>query len=313
MPKKSLGSRLWHQRYLLLMSLPFVVWVIAFAYLPLFGWVMAFQNFKLGRESLLQTFFTAPWVGLEHFELLWEELTNRGRFYFAFRNTLVMGILTITIGFIMPIIFAVFLNELRSLRFKRITQTVSYLPHFVSWVVVAGMVYEMLASSGPVNDLLINLGLADRRVAFMGQPQMFWGIFITTDIWKNLGWNAIIFLAAISGVDPGLYESAVIDGAGRFRKIWNITIPCIMPVIVVILIMNVGWVISVGFERQMLLGNAQVMETADVIDWYSLRLGIGRMRFSFATAIGMARSIVSIILVLGANAVARKFGDSSIM
>jgi len=192
-------------------------------------------------------------------------------------------------------------------------QTVSYLPHFISWVVAAGMISQMLASTGPVNDLLISLGILKTRVVFLGEGQLFWGLVTVSDLWKETGWNAIIFLAAIAGVDPGLYEAARIDGAGRFRSIWHITLPGIMDVIIVILIMNIGWFISIGFEKQLLLGSDQVRSYSEVIDLYVLRFGIGLGRYSFGTAVGIFRSVVSLILVFSSNLLARRLGRGSII
>ncbi|MDR1669806.1 MAG: ABC transporter permease subunit [Oscillospiraceae bacterium] len=307
-----LSERLFKQRFLLIMSLPFFVWVLLFCYLPLLGWSMAFQDFKL-KGDVLQSYFSAPFVGLKHFEALWEDLTTQGRFFLALRNTLAMSLLLLAFGFVSPIIFALMLNELRAKRFKRITQTISYLPHFISWVVAAGMISVMLSTEGPINDLLVGLGLAEKRVPFLADQNLFWGIMTVSEIWKELGWNAIIFLAAITSVDQGLYESAEIDGAGRLRKIWYVTLPCIMPVITVILIMDIGWLISVGFEKQMLLGNDMTRNTSEVLDVYALKYGIGQSRYSFGTAIGMFKSVVSVVMVLIANALAKKTGDTSIL
>lgn len=301
-------ERLFRQRYLMLMSLPFVIWCLAFNYLPMFGWIMAFQDFKLKR-SLAESFFGAEWVGLLHFK----ELFADERFYTSLRNTLGMSLLGITIGFVVPIVFAILINELRDGFFKRSVQTISYLPHFISWVVAAGMISQMLSANGPVNDLLVSLGLLKQPVPFLGEGKLFWGIITVSDIWKEVGWNAIIFLAAITGVDTALYEAAEVDGAGRFRKIWHVTLPSIMNVIIVILIMNIGWLVNVGFERQMLLGSPQIREWAEVLDVYVLRFGIGMGRYSYGTAIGIFRSLVSIVLLFGANHVAKRMGRGGVV
>ncbi|MDR2888599.1 MAG: ABC transporter permease subunit, partial [Lachnospiraceae bacterium] len=219
----------------------------------------------------------------------------------------------ITIGFVIPILFAILINELRNGIFKRSVQTISYLPHFISWVVAAGMISQMLATNGPVNDLLLALGLMDKPIPFLGEGEMFWGIITASDIWKEVGWNAIIFLAAITGVDTALYEAADVDGAGRFQKIWHITLPSIMNVIIVILIMNIGWLVNVGFERQMLLGSPQIREWAEVLDVYVLRFGIGMGRYSYGTAIGIFRSLVSIFLLFSANYTAKRMGRGGVV
>lgn len=306
--KKTFFQKLTQQKFLLCMSLPFVVWLFIFAYLPLFGWVMAFQEFKLKR-SLAESFFTAEWVGLTHFK----EMFQDDRFFLAIRNTLGMSLLGITIGFVIPILFAILINELKDGLFKKTVQTVSYLPHFISWVVAAGMISQMLASSGPINEFLIALGIIDKGIPFLGKGKLFWGIITAADIWKEVGWNAIIFLAAITGIDPGLYEAAGIDGAGRFRKIWHITLPSISGVIVVILVMNIGWLMNVGFERQFLLGNDMIREYAEVIDLYVLRFGIGMGRYSYGTAVGIFRSAISVFLLLLANTFAKRVGKGSVI
>lgn len=308
----SLHKKLWRQRHLLMMSVPFIIWAIAFQYLPLAGWTMAFQDFKL-KASLANSFFGAPFVGLKHFQLLWQDFLSRGRFYLALRNTLAMSLLSLTIGFAMPILFALMINELRGRLFKRVVQTVSYLPHFISWVVAAGMISAMLSSEGPINNVLLSMGLTHSRTAFLAVPEYFWGIVTASDIWKEIGWNAIIFLAAITSVDQALYESAEIDGANRFQKMLRITLPCIMPVIVVILIMNIGWIISIGFEKQYLLGSDLVRSYSEVLDIYVLKYGIGQSRYSFGTAIGIFKSVVSIALLMLANWFAKRAGQEGVL
>ncbi len=308
----SLPRKLWRQRYLLMMTVPFIIWAIAFQYLPLLGWTMAFQDFKL-KANIIESFTKAPFVGLKHFQQLWFEFSSQGRFYLALRNTLAMSLLSLTIGFVMPILFALFINELRKPMFKRVVQTVSYLPHFISWVVAAGMISTMLSSEGPVNNLLMSLGLTETRTPFLAIPYYFWGIITAADIWKEMGWNAIIFLAAITSIDPTLYESASIDGANRFHKMRYITLPSIMPVIIVILVMNIGWIVSIGFEKQFLLGSDLVRSYAEVLDTYVLNYGIGQGRYSFATAIGLFKSVVSIVLLLLANWLARRAGQDSVL
>lgn len=309
--KSPLLQQIIKQKYLLAMSIPFVVWCIAFMYLPLFGWIMAFQNFRIrGRSGVtFLSFFQQEWVGLANFQ----ELFADARFYTALRNTLGMSFLGITIGFVVPIVFALMLNEVRGVAFKKVVQTVSYMPHFISWVVAAGMITQMLAVNGPINDALMNLGLIESRIPFLATGNMFWGIITTSEIWKSTGWNAIIFLAAIVGVDRSLYEAADVDGAGRFKKIWHITLPSISGVIIVILIMNIGWLMNVGFERQLLLGSPQIQQWSEVLDVYIINFGIGSGRFSYGTAIGIFRSLVSLILLFGANAFAKKMGRRGVV
>jgi putative aldouronate transport system permease protein len=286
------------------MSLPFVIWVIVFKYLPLVGWAMAFQDYKPGKG-----FFNQTWVGLKHFK----ELFSEPQFYQSLQNTLAMSILGLIFGTIASIIFALLLNELRSIRFKRVVQTVSYLPHFISWVVAASIITSMLAPSGIINELLMNMHIINTPISFMSNPNLFWGIVTGSDIWKEVGWNAIIYLAAMTAIDPELYDAAKVDGAGRFRQIVNITIPSIKPTIIVLLILSIGNLVNIGFEKQMLLGNPIVADKSLVLDKYALDYGIGMFRYSFGTAIGIFKSVVSIILIFGANKIAKKAGEGSLI
>ncbi|MEH7494191.1 ABC transporter permease [Neobacillus niacini] len=303
--KKSFWKTFVQQKYLYLMSVPFVLLVIVFNYFPLWGWSMAFQNYKPALSL-----FQQEWVGFEHFI----ELFSDERFYRALRNTLGMSLLGLTVGFVMPIIFAVLLNEVRLSVFKRTVQTITYLPHFVSWVVVAGIVTKMLSTDGGViNEMLVSLGILDKPVQFMAEGTYFWGIVVASDIWKEMGWNAIIFLAAISGIDSQLYEAAKVDGAGRLRQIWHVTLPGIRPTILVLLILNIGHLTSIGFEKQMLLGNNLVVDYAEVLDLYALNYGTGLGRFSYGTAIGIFNSVISIILLFVANGIFKKYSNSSVM
>lgn len=294
-----------NQKILYAMSLPFVAWVFVFNYLPVWGWTMAFQNYIPGKA-----FWEQEWVGLAHFIQLFQD----ERFFLVMRNTLAMSFLGLTFGFTIPIIFAILLNEVRSSLFKRVTQTVTYLPHFVSWVVVAGIVTKMLSTDGGViNDILVGLGILDQPYQFMADGRLFWGIVTISDIWKEMGWNAIIFLAAIAGLDPQLYEAAKVDGATRFRQIWHITLPGIRPTILIVLILNIGHLIQIGFEKQMLLGNPLVLEYSEVLELYALNYGIGLGQFSYGTAIGIFNSVVSITLLLLANGIFKRYSNQSVM
>jgi len=302
---KGFWRTLANQKILYMMSIPFVVLVFIFNYLPIWGWTMAFQNYKPGRSFLEQ-----EWVGFDHFIALFQD----ERFYLVFRNTLGMSFLGLLFGFTLPILFAVLLNEVRLSFFKRTVQTVTYLPHFVSWVVVAGIVTKMLSTDGGiVNDLLMWLGIIDQPIQFMAKGTWFWGIVTAADIWKEMGWNAIIFLAAIAGVDPQLYEAARVDGASRFRQIWHITLTGIRPTILVVLILNIGHLISIGFEKQLLLGNSLVIDYSEVLELYALNYGIGLGRFSYGTAMGIFNSVISITLLLLANGIFKRYSNQSVM
>jgi putative aldouronate transport system permease protein len=308
-PPKKRGRGAWktlvQQKYLYLMSLPFIIWLFVFNYLPVWGWTMAFQNYKPAKS-----FSDQKWVGLENFVDLFQD----ERFYLVLRNTLAMSIMGIIAGFIIPIAFAVFLNELRGKYFKRTVQTVSYLPHFVSWVVVGGIITKMLSiEGGIVNEILVGLNIISEPIQFMAKGEWFWGIVTASDVWKETGWNAIIYLAAIAGVDKELYEAARVDGAGRFRQIWNITLPGIRTTISVLLIMSIGNLIGIGFEKQFQLSNSLVTDYSEVLDLYALNYGINISRFSYGTAISIFTSVISIFLLLTANGIMKKLTKESIM
>lgn len=292
------------QKFLMFMSLPFVIWIIIFKYVPLAGWTMAFQDYKPGKSFLDQT-----WVGLKHFKVLF----NEPQFYQSLENTLAMGGLGLVFGTIFAIGFALLLNELKNIKFKKGIQTISYLPHFISWVVAASIITSMLAPSGIVNELLMKAHLISDPINFMSDPNLFWGIVTTSDVWKEMGWNAIIYLAAITAIDPELYDAAKVDGAGRIRQIISITLPCIKPTIIVLLIISIGNLLNIGFEKQMQLGNKIVEDKSLVIDKYALDYGIGMFRYSFGTAIGIFRSVVSIILLFSANKIAKRAGEGSLI
>jgi len=282
------------------MILPFVIWLVIFRYLPLWGWITAFQNYKPGVPL-----FQQQWVGLKYFK----EMFSDPEFYLVMRNTLAMSLLGLIFGFPLPIFLALLINEIRNESFKRTVQTISYLPHFVSWVIVASIVHAMLAPDGVINYLLMQMGLIKEPVLFLGKPEYFWWIVVFSDLWKELGWNTIIYLAAIADVNPALYEAAEIDGAGRFKKMRYITLPCIMPVVTVILILSIGNIINIGYERQFLLRTPAVREVSEVIDLYALDYGIRAGRFSFGTAASMFKSVVSLILVFSANRLSKRVSD----
>lgn len=303
--QSSVWKRALQQRYLYLMSLPFVIWVIVFAYVPVWGWITAFQNYKPKNSFLDQ-----KWVGLDNFV----ELFGDERFYLVLRNTLAMSSMGLIVGFTIPVIFALLLNEMKGQFFKRSIQTISYLPHFVSWVVVAGLVSKMLSTDGgAVNQLLMSLHLIDEPIQFMAKGEWFWGIVTLSDLWKELGWNSIIFLAAMAGIDPELYEASTVDGAGRFRKMWHITLPGIRTTFMVLFILSIGHLIGIGFEKQMLLGNPLVTDYSEVLDLYALKYGIQMSRYSYGTAIGIFNSVVSILLVLIANGIYKRVTKETII
>ena len=286
---------------LLVWSAVFFLYGLLFNYIPLAGWVMAFQNYK-PKTGL----FHSKWIGLDKFKFLFSDPT----FIRDIRNTLAMGILNITCSFVMAILFAILLNELKSKGGKRVVQTISYLPHFLSWIIVTGILHDALSASGIVNELLGNMGIG--TINFFAEPKYFWGIVAFANVWKETGWNAIIYLAAITSIDPNLYEAAKIDGAGRWGQIRHITLPSLRPTIMILLLMNIGWVLNAGFEVQYILGNGLVKRVAETIDIYTLTWGISQNDYSLGTAAGIFRSAVSIALILIANYVARKTGEDKL-
>ena len=286
---------------LLAWSLVFFAYGILFNYIPLVGWVMAFQNYK-PKTGLLHS----KWIGMEKFKFLFAD----ANFLLDIRNTLAMGILNLATTFIMAILFAILLNELKSKGGKRVVQTISYLPHFLSWIIVTGILHDALSASGIVNEILGNLGATP--INFFAEPKYFWGIVAFANVWKETGWNAIIYLAAITSIDPNLYEAAKIDGAGRWGQIRHITLPSLRPTIMILLLMNIGWVLNAGFEVQYILGNGLVKRVSETIDIYTLTWGISQNDYSLGTAAGIFRSAVSIALILISNYVARRTGEDKL-
>jgi putative aldouronate transport system permease protein len=281
-----------------------LAWLIVFAYIPIGGIVIAFMNFIPGRALM-----DSPWVGLQHFR----NFLALPDFMRILRNTLVISGLNLTIGFAAPIVFAILLNELFHKPFKRIVQTISYLPHFVSWVVVASIMTTLLGHAGIINELLLRFGFIQNAIPFLNSREMFWPIMITAQVWKGVGWSAIIYLGAMAGVDQELYQAGAVDGLGRLGRVWHITMPSILPIIILLFILGIGNILTTGFEYQLLLGTPLTRERYEVVDTFVVRYGIGLGRFSFAAAAGLMRSIIGFILVLTANWVSKKAADISII
>jgi len=272
---------------------PGIIHLIIFAYLPMYGIIIAFQNY-----SIVTGFLGSQWIGVKHFV----DFLTDPMFYRVLRNTIGINILGLIFSFPAPIIFAILLNEIANPGFKRITQTISYLPHFVSWVIFGGLVIKfLLIDGGVINDLLVSAGILQAPVPFLNRPQYFWPIVIISGLIKGLGWGSIIYLAAITGVDAELYEAATIDGAGRFRRIWHITLPSITGTIVIFLIFSISGILNAGFDQIWMLQNDLNIQASEVIDTFVYKVGLQNLRFSYATAVGLARSVVAIILLIGAN------------
>ena len=293
---------MWKQRYLLMMSVPFVIWLIVFKYIPLWGWTMAFQDVR--PKTFAVPVWQREFVGLDNFT---KAFTDR-IFGQTMLNTIGLSILGIALGTAMAIIFALMLNEICFNRFKKITQTISYLPHFVSWVVIASIAKMVLNDGGMLDTLLgTKLGLMSTN------SPLFWLVVCMINVWKEVGWDAIVYLSAMAGIDQGLYEAAKVDGANRLQRIWHITLPGIKPTVVVLLIMSIGSALNVGMERQMLLSNGIVQDHAMVLSWFAYIRGIGNSNYGLGTAIGMFQSVVGIALLFIANIVASWLGESRLI
>ena len=288
------------QRVLLIWAAVFVVYGFVFCYLPLGGWLMAFQNYK-PKTGILHS----KYVGFDKFKVLFSD----PQFFRVFRNTLAMGTLNLVTTFIMAILFAILLNEIRGNLIKQTVQTISYLPHFLSWIIVTGILHDAMSSSGTINEILLNLHVVDTYIPFFSIEKYFWPIVAFANCWKETGWNAIVYLAAITSIDPSLYEAASIDGGGRWAKIKYITLPSIRPTIMILLLINIGNVINAGFEIQYLLGNPLIIEVSETIDIYVLRWGISQMDWSLGTAAGIFKSLISIVLIFTGNSLAKAFGE----
>lgn len=294
-------KRLNDSKYLLILFAPTLLFYLIFHYAPMFGVIISFKDYNLFTGVL-----DSEWVGLKYYLMFFQSPD----FFVLLRNTFLLGIYTFIFGFPVPIIFALLLNELKNMVFKRFVQTVSYLPHFISNVVVASMIVVFLSSDGVVNRMIGAFGFD--AINWMIEPGLFRTIYVSSEIWQHMGWEAIIYLAALAGINPQLYEAADIDGAGRFAKIRYITIPGILPAIFIIGILNIGRVVEIGFEKVFLLYNPVTYETADIISTYVYRVGLVQGNYSYATAIGLFLGVVSFIFLYGANYLARKAGQESL-
>lgn len=295
--------KLFAQRYLQVMALLGVAWMIVFNYIPMYGIIIAFKNY-----DIIGTITGAPWAGLEHFKEFW----NDDSLGYVIRNTIVMSLMKLVIGFPLPIIFALLLNEVRSVLFKRSIQTISYLPHFLSWVILGGILATWLADVGIINKLLMALNLIDEPIMYLAEPNYFWTIVVGSDIWKELGWSAIIYLAAISSVSPELYEAATIDGAGRFQKIWSITLPSIKGTISILFILAVSGILNSNFDQILVLRNSLNETKSNVIDVYVYLVGLSQGRYSYATAVGLIKSLIAVALLIGANSITKRLNNTSL-
>ncbi|MDU5948127.1 ABC transporter permease subunit [Paenibacillus sp. FSL M7-0831] len=296
-------GRLYAQRHIQIMALLGVAWMIVFNYVPMYGIIIAFKEYNIVRSVA-----EAPWVGFDHFK----EFFQDDNFVNVMKNTLGISLIKLIVGFPLPIVFALFLNEMRSVRFKKAVQTISYLPHFLSWVVLGGILTTWLSDVGIINDLLLALHLIQEPISYLAEPSYFWGIVVASDVWKELGWSAIIYLAAITSISPEMYEAATIDGAGRFQKMWYITLPSIKATISILFILAVGGVLNSNFDQILVLRNALNESASNVIDIYVYQTGMLSGRYSYSTAVGLFKSVIALILLLLANRVTKKLNDTSL-
>ncbi|MFM9278665.1 ABC transporter permease [Paenibacillus jiagnxiensis] len=289
-------------RWMYVLLLPGVLYFVIFKYFPMAGLVMAFQDYKphLG-------FWESPWVGLKHFERFFTE----PQFWMLFRNTFLLAVYNLVFFFPLPIILALMLNEVRVKMFQRFVQTVVYLPHFVSWVVAVGIFYVLFTTEGGVvNEFIARLGM--EKIPFLLSEEWFRTMIVSQSIWKEAGWGTIIFLAALSGVDLQLYEAARIDGAGRWRQLWHITLPAIRSTIVILFILRLGSFLDTGFEHIFLMLNSMNREVGEVFDTYVYMKGLTQAQYSYSAAVGMFKSLVGLVLVIGANRLAKKMGEEGV-
>ncbi|WJH33391.1 ABC transporter permease subunit [Paenibacillus sp. CC-CFT747] len=287
---------------LYLLLVPGFLFFLLFSYVPMFGLLIAFKDYNLFKGV-----FASDWAGLTHFR----EMLKIPAFWQMVRNTLTLNVLGLIFGFPAPIILALMLNEIRAKYFKRISQSLLYLPHFMSWIVLGGIVYNLLSPKyGIVNELIRQLGF--NEIYFMADKSWWIAVYTLTGVWAGAGWGTIIYLAAMTSIDPSLYEAAVMDGAGRFRKIWHITIPGIMPTVVVLLVLTIGHMVSIGIEQPMALTNPVVTDVSEVISTYIYSVGIKQGQFGLTTAVGMVQSVINLCLVLGANYAAKRMGREGI-
>ena len=279
-----------------------IIYFIVFHYLPLGGIVVAFKQY-----NIFQGIWDSPWVGLAHFK----EVFASGEFRTALKNTIVLNLGELFITFPFPIVLAVLLNEMSNQRMKKLTQTVLYLPHFLSMVVIAGIVYQVFGTSGIVNNVLSSFHIGP--VNFVGDSSKWRAIYWGTGIWIGAGYGMIVYLAAMAGINVELYDAAYMDGAGRWKRIWHVTLPQIRPTVVTMTIMNVGKILSISFERPYLMGNVLVQDVSSVISTYVYSVGLQAGRYDFATAVGLFQSIVAVCMVVAANQVAKRLGEEGIM
>ena len=311
-PKKTFMARLREEKYLQIMALLGIVWMLIFNYIPMYGILIAFKkNFFITTPLFSKKFFTTPWAdhgGFQHFLNFFKD----EEFFNVMANTLGISLLKLAFNFTLPIVFALLLNEVRNIRFKKAVQTITYMPHFLSWVVLGGILTTWLGEGGLFNELLIKMGVLKEGISFLAYPKYFWGITVISDLWKELGWSAIIYLAAISGIDQEMYEAAKVDGASRWKQIWTITLPSIAPTVTIMFILAVGGLLNTNFDQILVLNNPLNAPRSNVLDIYVYQTAMRGMRYSYASAIGLFKSVIAFILLFIANQVTKRLNDTSL-
>lgn len=310
--KKTFWVRLREEKYLQVMAILGVIWMLIFNYAPMYGILIAFKkNYRITTPLFSVDFLKSAWAakgGFNHFLNFFKD----DEFVNVMVNTLGISIIKLFINFPLPIIFALMLNEVRNAKFKKWIQTISYMPHFLSWVVLGGILTTWLGETGLLNELLVKFGFVKQGIPYLAYPKYFWGIVIISDLWKELGWGAIIYLAAISGIDQEMYEAARVDGASRWKQIWAITLPSIAPTITVMFILAVGGLMGSNFDQIFVLFNPLNASRSNTIDIYTYTTAMRSMRYSYAAAIGLFKSVIAFIMLFIANQVTKKLNDTSL-
>lgn len=301
-PFRQWASSYWKHRYLFLMLLPCILYFLVFKYGPMYGIILAFKDYRF-----IDGILGSPWAGLQNFR----DLMSGRDFPQAFKNTLMISSLKLLFGFPAPIILALLLNEIRHLMFKKVVQTLSYLPHFLSWVVLAGIFMEVFSPTRGIVNLVIT-SLGGKAIFFFGDPEWFRTLLVSTDVWKGVGWGSIIYLAALSSIDPTLYEAAIVDGANRWKQMLHITLPSLVPVVTIMFIFAVGGIINDDFDQVFNFYNPAVYSVADVLSTYTYRIGIADMQYGLATASGLFVNIIAFTLIVVTNSIVKRFSNYGI-
>ncbi len=284
-----------------------IIYLILFSIIPMAGIIIAFNKYDI-RDGFMGM-FTAPWVGFDHFV----KFVGDRKFSMLMTNTITISALKLICSFPLPILLAIMITEMRGKYYKRVVQTVSYLPHFINWIVVSGICFAFFSTqSGLVNEILIKTGLADKPIPILLDPKYYYGLAVLSDIWKETGWGAILYLATISGIDPSLYESAQIDGAGRLKRIWYITLPSLKGIIIIMLILSVGGLVGGNFDQSMMLGNDMNRDKSMIIEYYVFTVGLGQGKYSYAAAVGLFQSVISLTLTGITAKISNKYSEVSL-